>query len=205
MAKPRKSKRWKRGSILLTLGTLFAASVLLRLGTMEFEIVSAASASDPEMEVSGIGPTSPIRAAMDEVVALRDRLIAREAELDNRERAVEAAQVLIEERLSELEAAELRLEALIQVSDTAAESDLARLTEVYETMGPDQTAALFAQMDPNFAAGFLTRMSPAASAAIMAELDPTYAYAVSVVIATRNAAAPTLEHPEAGSSPDTES
>ncbi|MEX3017532.1 MotE family protein [Gymnodinialimonas hymeniacidonis] len=168
---------------------------------MDFEVVSAASASDPEPITSVVGPASPIRAAMDEVTMFRDRLREREEELNDRERAIEAAQILVEERLAELEAVEARLESLVQVSDTAAEGDLQRLTEVYETMGPDQTAELFAQMDPNFAAGFLTRMSPAASAAIMAELDPAYAYAVSVVIATRNAAAPTLDEPEA----DTES
>ncbi len=205
MAKAKKSRRIRRGSVLLTLGLLFAASVLLRLGTMELEFVSPASASDPEPGTSILGPTSPLRAAMDEIATLRDRLAAREAELDDRERAVEVAQVLIEERLAELEAAEQRLSNLIQVSDTAAEGDLTRLTEVYETMGPEQTAALFAQMDPNFAAGFLTRMSPAGSAAIMAELDPAYAYAVSVVIATRNAGAPTLGELDDTPDPDTDS
>jgi flagellar motility protein MotE (MotC chaperone) len=142
---------------------------------------------------------------MDEVAMLRERLAAREAELDDRERAIEVAQVLIEDRLAELEAAEERLSNLIQVSDTAAEGDLNRLTEVYETMGSEQTAALFAQMDPNFAAGFLTRMSPAASAAIMAELEPAFAYAVSVVIATRNAGAPTLDEPDTSPATDTDS
>ncbi len=197
----KKMKRLKRGGVLVTLGAVFAISIGLRLSTMDFELVSAASASDPVPESTVVGPTSPIRSAMDEITMLRDRLLAREEELADRERAVEAAQILVEERLAELEATEIRLEALIQVSDTAAESDLQRLTEVYETMGPDQTAALFSQMDPNFAAGFLTRMSPAASAAIMAELDPAYAYSVSVVIATRNATAPTLDQPET----DTES
>jgi flagellar motility protein MotE (MotC chaperone) len=205
MAKKKKTRRLKRGSVLVTLGVIFAVSVVLRLGTMELEFVTPASASDPEPLPSVMGPTSPLRAAMDEVTMLRDRLAAREAELDDRERAVDVAQVLIDERLATLEAAEQRLQALIQVSDTAAEGDLARLTEVYETMGPDQTAALFTQMDPNFAAGFLTRMSPAASAAIMSELDPANAYAISVVIATRNASAPTLEDPDVEPDTDTDS
>ena len=207
MAKPRKSLRLKRGGLLVTLGIVFAASAALRVGTLDLTLVSAAEASDPEPISSVVGPTAPIRAALDEVTALRDRLTEREAEIDDRERAVEAVQILIEERLAELEAAEQRLEALIQTSDSAAEADLARLTEVYQTMEADQTAALFAQMDPNFAAGFLTRMTPAASGAIMAELDPTIAYAISVVIATRNAAAPTLRNsePDPDPDPDTES
>lgn len=194
--KTRKPSRLKRSGLLVTLGLVFAASVALRVGTLDFSLVSTAEASDPDPMSSAIGPTAPIRAALDEVTALRDRLAAREAEIDDRERAVEAVQVLIEERLVALEAAEMRLDALIRTSDSAAEADLARLTEVYQTMEPDQTAALFAQMDPNFAAGFLTRMTPAASGAVMAELDPRIAYAISVVIATRNAAAPTLRNSE---------
>ena len=201
MARARKTRRWKRGGILLSLGVLFATSVVLRLGTMEFTFVSPAEASDPDPITSLAGPTAPIRAALDEVNALRDRLATREEELDDRERAVEAAQVLIEQRLAELEAAEIRLEALIQTSDSAAEGDLARLTQVYETMDPAQTAALFMQMDPNFSAGFLTRMAPAASAAVMSELEPATAYSISVVIATRNAAAPTLQPPSTEGAP----
>lgn len=205
MAKKRKPSRLKRSGILVTLGVIFAASVALRVGTLDLSLVSTAQASDPEPVGSVIGPTAPIRAALDEVAALRDRLAAREAVIEDRERAVEAAQTLIEERLAQLEAAEMRLEALIQTSDSAAEADLARLTNVYETMAPEQTAALFSQMDPNFAAGFLTRMTPAASGAVMAELDPTVAYAISIVIATRNAAAPTLRAPEGDTEDDTES
>jgi len=49
------------------------------------------------------------------------------------------------------------------------------------------------------------RMTPAASGAIMAELDPVVAYAISVVIATRNAAAPTLQPAPADPDSDTES
>lgn len=196
MGKTRKASRLKRCGLLVTLGLVFAASAALRVGTLDLSLISAAEASDPDLLSSVVGPTAPIRAALDEVTALRDRLATREAGIDDRERAVQAAQVLIEERLAELEAAETRLEALIQTSDSAAEADLARLTEVYQTMEPDETAALFSQMDPSFASGFLTRMSPAASGAVMAELDPTIAYAISVVIATRNAAAPTLRNPE---------
>lgn len=205
MGKKRRYFSLKRHGLLVTLGVIFALSIALRVGTLDLTLVSAAEASDPEPITSVIGPTAPIRAALDEVNALRDRLAEREAAVADRERAVQAAQTLLEERLVVLEAAEERLQALIQRSDSAAEADLARLTEVYQTMEADQTAALFAQMDPNFAAGFLTRMTPAASGAIMAELDPTIAYAISVVIATRNATAPTLQPTDAEPGSDTES
>jgi flagellar motility protein MotE (MotC chaperone) len=137
------------------------------------------------------GPTSPLRRALDEVERLRTDLAAREEAIAERERSVAAAQVLLGRRMSEMEAAEARLTELIALSDTAAETDIDRLTRVYETMEPEQAAPLFAQMEPAFAAGFLARMSAAASAALLAELDPRTAYAISVVLATRNASAPT--------------
>jgi flagellar motility protein MotE (MotC chaperone) len=46
-------------------------------------------------------------------------------------------------------------------------------------------------MDPGFAAGFLGRMRPDAAAAVLAGMDPAAAYAISAIIAGRNARAPT--------------
>jgi len=185
-------KRRRRVSILLALGTIFLLSALLRLGQLGTPFdAQPAIAFDPGMSPLGVaGPTAPIRAALDEVERLRAELADREAEIVERERAVDAAQILIEERLAALSATEDRLTALLALSDTAAETDIDRLTRVYETMEPDAAAPLFAQMETSFAAGFLSRMSPAASAALMSELDPQTAYAISVVLATRNAGAP---------------
>lgn len=183
-----------RVSILAVLGTVFVASALLRIG-----LVSEAFSTSPAIASSGVqaqdvaGPVAPIRSALDEVERLRTELMRREAEIADRERAVAAAQILVEERLAELQATEERLRDLIALSDAASETDIDRLTRVYETMEPEAAAPLFAQMEPSFAAGFLSRMTPASSAALLAELDPQTAYAISVVLATRNATAPTLE------------
>jgi flagellar motility protein MotE (MotC chaperone) len=189
----RRGRKRRRISILLALGAVFAVSAILRLGQIgdPFNTAPAIAASGTQ-GVELAGPVAPIRTALDEVERLRDELLRREAEIADRERAVAAAQILVEERLAELEAAEARLTELIAVSDAASETDIDRLTRVYESMEPDAAAPLFAQMEPSFAAGFLARMGPASSAALLAELDPQTAYAISVVLATRNAAAPTL-------------
>ena len=199
--KPAAIRRRQRG-LLMALGLVFAVSAILRIGSLEFafaenvvepDLAQMPAASDlpPDTWANG-NMAAPLRAALAEVEAVRARLEGREEDLIDRERAVAAAQLLVEERLAELAAAEARLEELIATSDSAAETDLDRLTRVYETMDPDRAAALFAEMEPSFAAGFLSRMNPAAGAAVMAELDPVVAYAVSVVIATRNAGAPRL-------------
>jgi flagellar motility protein MotE (MotC chaperone) len=181
----RRRQRW----VLTTLGLVFAASAVLRVGTLDFAFAQDATPA-PVTSSAVPGMTETLQSALIEIDVLRRTLADREALLADRERAVAAAQALVETRLTELEAAEERLSALIAISDSAAETDLDRLTQVYETMPAAEAAAIFGQMDPSFAAGFLTRMAPAASATLMAELTPEQAYAVSVVIATRNSSAP---------------
>ena len=181
----RRRQRW----VLTTLGLVFAASAVLRVGTLDFAFAQDATPA-PVTPSAVPGITETLQSALIEIDVLRRTLADREALLADRERAVAAAQALVETRLAELAAAEERLSALIAISDSAAETDLDRLTQVYETMPAAEAAAIFGQMDPSFAAGFLTRMAPAASATLMAELTPEQAYAVSVVIATRNSSAP---------------
>lgn len=184
----RRQQRW----VLAALGMIFAVSAVLRIGTLDLAFAQDAAAPldaarpDPAM-------AQALQSALSEIERLQRDLASREADIADREIAVAAAQALVEARLAELEATEARLSALIATSDSAAETDLDRLTRVYETMPAAEAAAIFGQMDPSFAAGFLTRMAPAASATLMAELTPEQAYAVSVVIATRNSSAPRLD------------
>lgn len=119
------------------------------------------------------------------------RLEQREAQLRERMDALHVAEEQIESKIQELVAAEEALRATIALADGAAEMDLARLTTVYENMKPKEAAALFAEMSPQFAAGFLGLMRPDAAALIMTELAPETAYSFSVVLAGRNAGTPT--------------
>lgn len=191
------SRRWRQRSLLTALGLVFAVSAVLRMGSLEFARAQAPGPIDAVVAapsaMSGPGIAGQMQAALAEIDALRLALEERELSVSDRERAIAAAQALVEDRLTELEAAEQRLEALIATSDRAAETDLDQLTRVYETMEPEVAAALFEQMPPSFAAGFLARMAPTSSAALMAELPPERAYAVSVVLATRNSSAPRLD------------
>lgn len=198
----RRPRRLRQRWVLTLLGAVFAVSAVLRIGSLEFAWAASDGPPDPVDVAAVTEPPVPadmtraLQDALAEVEALRLELDARAAMLADRERAVMAAQTLVESRLAELQTAEARLEALIATSDQAAETDLERLTRVYETMPPDTAAALFEQMPPSFAAGFIARMAPPASAALLAALPPEQAYAVSVVLATRNSSAPRLDAPE---------
>jgi flagellar motility protein MotE (MotC chaperone) len=57
---------------------------------------------------------------------------------------------------------------------------------MYEAMKPKVAGSLFDRMDPVFAAGFLSRMRPEAGAAVIGSMQPERAYAVSVILASRN-------------------
>lgn len=130
---------------------------------------------------------SPLLAAIQD---RENRLTLRETAIEDRLRALAAAEEELSRRLSEVQAAEDSLIATIALSETANDTDIMRLTSVYENMKPADAAGLFEQMQPEFASGFLIRMNPPAAAAILAGLEPQTAYSISVVIAGRNANAP---------------
>lgn len=119
------------------------------------------------------------------------RLDQKEERLLDLENTAAQAKFDAEARLEALEQAEKRLKDLVSVAQTAAQSDLAKLTAVYAAMNAKQAAALFEEMDPDFAAGFLGLLEPEKAAEILAGISPSKAYALSVIVAGRNANAPT--------------
>jgi flagellar motility protein MotE (MotC chaperone) len=124
------------------------------------------------------------------IKARNDGLDQREARIADRERAVELAQTAIEARLAALVTAEEELARTLTMADSAAEEDVARLVAVYENMKPKDAIPVFAEMDPDFAAGFLGRMRADSAAAVLSGLDPKVAYTISAILAGRNANAP---------------
>ncbi len=196
MTKIRKGRGPKRPQVSVVIAGLLIASGLVRLA----DGTGAAIAR----EVAALGP-APTGIALREdpaaemeiealMATLRERgeaMDKREADLDIRERDIAAALALIEAQMEELRTAEADLNATISQAEAASETDVARLTSVYESMKPKQAALVFQEMEPEFAAGFLGRMRPASAAAIFASLTPDAAYSISVILAGRNAGAPT--------------
>lgn len=178
-----------RGSLAI-LALILAASGALRLG----HGVGAAMALQANAEVTEAQsplqcPEPPL--ALTEALRERDATLSvREAALNDRMAALALAEEAITARLAELDSAEAKLRDTLSIADGAAEKDLARLTAVYEAMKPAEAAALFETMAPEFAAGFLGRMRPDAAAAVVSGMKPETAYAISVLIAGRNALAP---------------
>ncbi len=196
MTRRRRARRAGRGALVFVAVLLFGSS-FVRLGGGFGEAFARASAEAQAAEPEGpdlkndCETPEELRAFLEAVKERESNLNSREKALRDRMQALRIADTEVSAKLAELEQAEAELRATIALADAAAETDLERLTKVYESMKPKQAAALFEEMDPNFAAGFLGRMRPEAAAEIMAGLSPASAHAFSVVIAGRNAEVPT--------------
>lgn len=118
--------------------------------------------------------------------ALRER----EAALAERTQLLASAEERLTLQIAALEAAERELTATMALADRAAEDDITRMVNVFESMRAEEAARVFTEMDPGFAAGFLGRLRPEAAAAIMAGLEPRQAYLLSTIVAGRNALVP---------------
>lgn len=181
----RRRGRAARGGLAF-IAVLFLGSALIRFGVG----VGAAFARAPAEAAAECPADGGTMALLADLRAREQGLIEREGRLADREQAQNLAQQAIEERLTDLIAAEEKLARTVAIADGAAEEDVARLITLYENMKPKEAAPLFAEMAPEFAAGFLARMRPDAAAAVLAGLEPKTAYTISVVLAGRNANAP---------------
>ena len=179
--------------VLPVVAGLLVTSALLRgmglafAGTAEAE-TAAEGADSAGLICEGSEASETMLAAFR---AREERLLAREAAVEDRARALDVTETEVEEKLAALTEAEQSLAAMLDVAETAASDDLAQLTAVYESMKPAEAAAIFAQMDHYLAAGFLGIMRPESAAAVMAGLEPATAYAISALSAGRHSAVPT--------------
>lgn len=187
-AAPNRTRRRRvRGSLLFIAG-LFVVSATIRFGEgigLAFAAVGG-EATAPQ----SCAPSEDSMALLRAVQERENKVTEREGALTDRRQALDLIEKRIQDRLAALVAAEEELSKTVAIADKAAEQDVQRLVTVYENMKPKEAAPLFEAMAPEFAAGFLARMRPETAASIMANLNPEVAYSISVIVAGRNARAP---------------
>jgi flagellar motility protein MotE (MotC chaperone) len=184
--------RDKRGKALGGVALIvvcFVASAALRLGEVGMALAGDAP---PQAAVSEPGcepvDTDGLLAAIRE----REAQLQRDADrLAERQQTLNVAEERLAEQLAAFEAARAGLEETLALADSAAERDIAQMTAVYEKMKPEDAARIFARMDLSFASGMLVRMDPDVAAQVLAGMEADTAYAITVMIASRNAAVPT--------------
>ena len=182
---------------LVCLALLFVGSATARLGATQAERISdLLTSSVPPPRVEAINPIPEAVALLENLKRREQALDAREAEIETRQAALSLIEKGASTALRQLEEAEQALRQTMSIANEASETDLSRLTAMYQEMKPAQASELFRQMTPSFAAGFLARMRPDAAAAVLSGLEPEQAYAISVVLAGRHADVPVEPLPE---------
>lgn len=183
----RRSTGWTSNAII----GLLLTSAIVRIGITAGPAMADSTAASVDENAPIAIDTADTGSLLAALQAREIRLDERDSQISERMQALDVAETEIEEKLQALIIAEERLSATLALADGASESDLMRLTTVYENMKPKEAAALFTEMAPQFAAGFLGMMRPDVAALIMTELEPEVAYSFSVVLAGRNANVPT--------------
>lgn len=191
----RTGRRWTTRGVIWIIVTMLVGSGVLRLGNDTGWAIanglSAEARDEPATGPENCGPAPDVAEVLQMLQQRENKITEREQAIADRAQALAVSEAAIKRQLAALSDARKSLEETIAYSKTANEQDVARLTAVYENMKAKEAAPLFAAMEPEFAAGFLGRMRPESAAAILARLDPEVAYSVSVLLAGRNALAPT--------------
>ena len=107
--------------------------------------------------------------------------------VEAREQTLATLEVKLSAQMTQIEAANTALEERIAVMKNLANDDISHLVKMYQAMKPKQAAEIFNSMDPAFAAGFLREMSGERAGFIMANMDSRKSYAISVIMASKNA------------------
>jgi len=176
--------------VLAFIITMLVLSGTLRLGAVGFAVASNAPDPAPPLNEDTCVTDTETQELMALLKSREERIKDVEKTQADRQAKLAQAEAAILDNLARVEEAEARLSKTIQNVDGASSEDIDQLTAVYQSMKPKDAAQLFEQMTPDFASGFLGKMSPAAAAGILSGLSSEKAYAISVVLAGRNANAP---------------
>ncbi|WP_123793441.1 MotE family protein [Pacificibacter maritimus] len=194
--KTKKPKRSGRGALLI-ISAIFVLSAGVRLmsGTgaaIAKEVANFAKETESQSlnTTAECMPEGQMTTLFQSLKKREAAVLETETMLTQKMKALELARIEFDKNLVALQQAEEKLAATMASASTASKDDLDKLTAVYENMKPKDAAALFEQMSPDFAAGFLGRMRPDAAASLLAGLKPETAYTISVLLAGRNANAP---------------
>lgn len=110
----------------------------------------------------------------------RDRIEAREQEIERRAALLRAAETRINTKVEELKSLEATIQGLIQTYDQQQDQKLAGLVKIYENMKPKQAAKIFEELEMDVLLMVAERISSRKLAPIMAAMNPDRAREVTV-------------------------
>ncbi|WP_138473208.1 MotE family protein [Poseidonocella sp. HB161398] len=171
---------------ILSIGAL-ALSILVKYG-IALENDSQIDSDIAVLEEVGQGrEASEIDALIEKNKLQLKSLQDRQDRLDEREKVLLEREREIESKLTELKNAEETLLASISIAKDAASSDVQRILSVYSEMKTEDLSPIFEMMDPNLAAGFISKMPPPKAAQVLGGLTSEKSYSIIAIISGRNA------------------
>jgi flagellar motility protein MotE (MotC chaperone) len=128
----------------------------------------------------------------EEEISVLQKLSARRAELEKREREVElrenmlaAAEKRIDGKLAELKKIQGTVTGLLRKHDDEEEAKLRQLVKMYEIMKPKEAAAIFEKLEMHVLLDVVERMREQKSGPIIAKMDPSKAEKLTAALADR--------------------
>ena len=115
----------------------------------------------------------------------RETLDLRARELDIRGSLLAAAELRIDEKITQLKGIEATIQDLMGQHDDQEEKKLRSLVRIYESMKPKQAARIFEELDIDILIDVAERMNERKFAPILAQMNPERAKAITVEIRTR--------------------
>ena len=184
--------RAPRPTLIIISCLLVSAVIRVGAGGVALAEELATHAEEAPVITPPFAPPEPeIGSLLESIRTRQEQLTQNEIKIAERQHELNLVEQRISRQLAVLIQAEQKLANTLAIADSAAENDLKQLTEVYEKMKAKSAAEIFETMEVSFAAGFLSRMKPESAAGILSEMPPNTAYSISVVMAGKNANAPT--------------
>lgn len=136
------------------------------------------------------------RAILERLAERRAELDALASELEMRLAVVEAAELRIEERLTELANIEGRINALVEAREAEEEGQFSGIVAMYESMRPADAAAIFNTLDTAVLTRVGAAMNPRKLGPILAKMAPARAQELTVLLANPEGNAATHAAPQ---------
>lgn len=139
---------------------------------------------DSELEAADDAPASATEAViLQRLTERRTELESFASELQTRLAVVEAAEMRIEERMSELSAMEAQINALVDAQQNAEAEQFAAIVAMYENMRAGDAATIFNDLDEGVLVKVGQAMNPRKLGPIMAKMIPAKAQQLTVLLA----------------------
>jgi len=145
------------------------------------------------MAIDQVAPPNSEQLLLQRLGERRSALEKRAAELDLREQLLNATELRMERRVTELKSIESRIQVAEDKREEKETGRLKGLVQMYENMKPKDAARVFDRLSLDILVDVVRQIKPRKMSAILAKMSPETAERLTVAIATDRATEPDME------------